>query len=266
MRSATKYSRCSATITVLPRARMAAIWSCSTRIARASRFAVGSSSTYTSGSITSTEANTRLCFSPPDIFVTPRSSRCSTCSAPTVARMRSSIASASTPAASRPNASSSLEVRLKNCDFGFWNTLPTCRASSCMAQRAGSKPHTSTSPVRSTPGSNCGMRPLISFVTVVFPMPERPHSSTHSPRRTVRSTPSRMSASPAPRQDASRRRTTTGASSPRAAARPPPRASAHCRAAAISTPLPTAPRPRPPPRTPRAPPNRRRACAAARCR
>ena len=31
------------------------------------------------------------------------------------------------------------------------------------------------------PGVKAGIRPLISFVTVVFPQPEAPHSRTHSP-------------------------------------------------------------------------------------
>ena len=71
--------------------------------------------------------------------------------------------------------------RLKNWDLGFWNTEPTFRANSYMGVVPGSSPSTSTRPSRRQPGVKAGIRPLISFVTVVLPQPEAPHSRTHSP-------------------------------------------------------------------------------------
>ena len=147
------------------------------------------------------------------------------------------MTSASTPAASKPKASSSFEVRLKNCDFGFWNTLPTRKASSYISHAAGSRPQTRTSPVRSTAGSNWGMSPFTHLVIVVLPMPERPHRSTHSPRRTLKDTSSRMR-DPSGAVHDTPRSSTTGASSARLAADARPRtrplASAPSRVSALS--------------------------------
>ena len=188
-------------MTVPPSAMTERTSSCSLCTAVVSRFAVGSSSTYTSGLATSTEAKTRLCRSPPLISVTVRPSSRWAPRAPTTHSIRSSIFDAGTPRDSSPKASSSLDVRLKNWLLGFWNTLPTRSASSCILQCAGLSPQTETEPVSSMPGSNDGISPLMHFVMVVLPDPERPASSRHSPLRTSRSMPSRIFLPPATSQE-----------------------------------------------------------------
>ena len=97
-------------------------------IAPASRFAVGSSNTKMDGFMAYTEANARLCFSPPDIEKILRPSSDCIFRAETVASYRSLIFLGSTPAFSKPKVISLSESILKNCDFGFWNTEPTCSA------------------------------------------------------------------------------------------------------------------------------------------
>ena len=235
--------------TLLPAASTAAISSWSARTEEASRFAVGSSRTSTSGCATSTDANTRLCFSPPLIVLTSRPTRRCAPSASTVSSMRRSISSTGTPRVSSPKASSSLDVRQKNWLFGFWNTLPTCSASSYISHAEGSRPQTRTCPSSSIPDSKEGMSPLMHFVTVVLPDPDLPMIRTHSPRRTSRSMPSRMRLPEAVVQPTPESDTTVSRSFPR-----------------LMRSLRTRrPRPRRAPRS-RAPPSRRRASRGARCR
>ena len=242
-------------MTVLPSAMTERTSSCSLCTAVVSRFAVGSSSTYTSGLATSTEAKTRLWRSPPLISVTLRPSSLRASRASTVVLICASISDTGIPRDSSPKASSSLDVRLKNWLFGFWNTLPTRSASSYISQRPGSSPQTETEPVISMPGSNDGIRPLMHFVMVVLPDPERPTSIRHSPLRTSRSIPSRIFLPPAASQETFSSLTTGSPSGLRGA----------CETLSIRQHLPTRqPRP-PPPLPPRGSPSPRRAWKASPC-
>ena len=128
-----------------------------------------------------TEANARLCFSPPDIekILRPRSD----CifRAETVASYRSLIFLGSTPAFSKPKVISLSESILKNCDFGFWNTEPTCSAKRYISVWATFIPFTIVVPDKVPPSTKWGIRPLISFVMVVLPQPDSPVRTMHSP-------------------------------------------------------------------------------------
>ena len=84
-----------------------------------------------------------------------------------------------------PNAISLSVSTLKNCVRGFWNTLPTFSAMRYMGSSARFSPSSKTLPLNS-PAKNCGMRPLINLVNVVFPQPLRLQSRTHCPSGMVR--------------------------------------------------------------------------------
>ena len=128
IRSIRKYRRCSAITTVRPSFLIWIICWRKVSIASASKLAVGSSNTKMDGFMAYTEANARLCFSPPDIEKILRPSSDCIFRAETVASYRSLIFLGSTPAFSKPKVISLSESILKNCDFGFWNTEPTCSA------------------------------------------------------------------------------------------------------------------------------------------
>ena len=84
-----------------------------------------------------------------------------------------------------PKAISLSVSTLKNCVRGFWNTLPALSAMRYIGRAEIFSPSTSTRPV-SSPAKNCGMSPFTSRVSVVFPQPLLPHSSTNCPSGMVR--------------------------------------------------------------------------------
>ncbi len=100
------------------------------------------------------------------------------CKSDAAARTRSRISPRGMPRFSQPNAISDVVSKLKNWLRGFWNTEPTAQHRSSISQSAMLLPHTSTRPVAS-PAYTTGISPFTMRVSVVFPQPEGPVTTTH---------------------------------------------------------------------------------------
>ena len=103
-----------------------------------------------------------------------------------VSDTRRTICFCGTASFSMPNAISLSVSTLKDCVRGFWNTLPTFSAIRYIGNSVRFSPSSKILPFN-LPAKNCGIKPLISRVNVVFPHPLRPQSRTHCPSGTVRS-------------------------------------------------------------------------------
>jgi hypothetical protein len=143
------------------------------------------------GFVAETLAQAMRCFCPPESLKRLRSSRPPSPKSPVTALTASAICGSGQPMFSQPKASSLVLSTLKNWLRGFWKTLPTLRPVSATGVSETSMPSTRMRP-QSSPSKNSGTRPLTMRVSVVFPQPDSPQSTTTSPGSTSRLTSTRL--------------------------------------------------------------------------
>lgn len=174
--------RCSMTMSVAPvRAAVSATASRTSTTPAGSRFAVGSSSRMSPGSIAITPASARRCFCPPDSSEVDCDKRRFSPTASSAVRTRGQIWSRSTPKFSMPKAMSSPTRDRITWESGSWSTMPIRWRCS-----PGVAPSTSRLPV-CRPSSAPPSRPAMPCSRVDFPAPDGPSSSTRSPASIRRS-------------------------------------------------------------------------------
>ena len=179
--------RCSATSTAHPASFARATNPAMSATAGRSRLLVGSSNSRFAGRAAQRLANATFCRSPPERRKRSRPAKALMPSSSKVAPTRWRMSSGGQPAFSRANATSPVESALKNWVRGFWNSEPARWAISHVSRASTARPSRLTRPC-AVPGKNRGAKPPARRSAVDLPHPERPHSTTTSPERTVSDT------------------------------------------------------------------------------